>query len=149
MKCCSVDGCYNEVLAKGLCRKHYLRNYRYGDVHAVKKDYALKGKDHPGYKHGHWNHALYKTWSNMISRCNNPLDQAYYNYGGRGISVCERWLDINCFIADMGKKPNGASIDRINNDGNYEPSNCGWANAEIQNRNRRYAKLNMIRKIKH
>jgi hypothetical protein len=73
----------------------------------------------------------------MMARCYNPRDPAYRNYGGRGISVCERWHSFVNFFADMSERPSGKSLDRINNDGNYEPSNCGWATRTEQSRNRR------------
>lgn len=81
----------------------------------------------------------YNTWRNMIERCTNPSYKLYVNYGGRGISVCERWLDsFENFITDMGKKPTpDYSIERINNNGNYEPSNCKWESKVNQARNKR------------
>ena len=81
---------------------------------------------------------LYHTWAEMISRCYNENNLAYNNYGGRGIGVCDRWrLDPWAFFADMGQRPKGASIDRIDNDGNYEPSNCRWATPKQQSENQR------------
>jgi hypothetical protein len=80
----------------------------------------------------------FRIWSAMISRCNRTSDAAYENYGGRGISVCQRWRDsFENFLSDMGERPDDLSIDRINNDGNYEPGNCKWATREEQARNKR------------
>lgn len=73
----------------------------------------------------------------MRRRCLNPKHPKFHHYGGRGIRVCERWNTFANFLADMGEKPAGMSIDRINNDGDYEPSNCCWATQKEQMRNRR------------
>lgn len=75
----------------------------------------------------------------MIQRCHNPSNKAYADYGGRGITVCDRWRNsCQSFLDDMGPRPSAAhSVDRIDNDGNYEPKNCRWATATEQNRNNR------------
>lgn len=81
-------------------------------------------------------------WSSMKQRCLNKNNKSYSNYGGRGITICEEWKDsFATFLKDMGKKPfKDAQIDRINNDGNYEPSNCRWTTREINHMNRRCSK---------
>lgn len=91
-------------------------------------------------KHGLYNShkAEYRCWQNMIQRCHNPSNSAYHLYGARGIFVCDRWRDsVENFIADMGERPDGMSLDRINNNGSYSPHNCRWATTKMQNRNHR------------
>lgn len=79
---------------------------------------------------------VYRIWQAMLNRCRNANQPNYANYGGRGIKVCERWLSIENFISDMGRPDEDQSIDRIDNDGNYEPGNCRWASRKQQNRNK-------------
>jgi hypothetical protein len=87
--------------------------------------------------HGLSHTRSYQTWKAIKRRCFDPRHWAYLYYGGRGITVCERWLIFENFYADMGDPPPGTSLDRINNDGNYEMSNCRWATRAQQAANRR------------
>jgi len=88
--------------------------------------------------HGRSRTQIYRVWCAMWGRCSRPKDKRYKDYGGRGISVCERWrASFENFIADMGERPPGHSIERINNDGDYEPNNCRWIPASEQMKNSR------------
>jgi len=91
-------------------------------------------------KHGHAAAGIrpsitYESWNHMKQRCSNEKNSHFKNYGGRGISVCERWKSFELFLDDMGECPIGYSIERINVNGNYEPENCKWIPKNLQSRN--------------
>lgn len=87
------------------------------------------------WKHGMTYKPIYRLWVSMVDRCTRQNVPNYPLYGGRGIRVCERWMTFENFYADMGDRPEGMSLDRIDSDGNYEPSNCRWATAKQQANN--------------
>lgn len=88
-------------------------------------------------RHGMTGTPEYRAWSAMKKRCNNAEDKMYHRYGGRGISVCYKWLAFSSFFSDMGERPSSLhSLERKNSDGNYEPENCIWATRKEQSRNR-------------
>ncbi|MFI5064092.1 MAG: hypothetical protein ACHP9Z_08965 [Streptosporangiales bacterium] len=95
--------------------------------------------------HGLARHPLYDCWRNMLDRCESPADPGYANYGARGIQVCPEWHDVAAFAgwieANLGPRPQGMTLDRINNDGNYEPGNLRWATHSEQARNQRPRRL--------
>jgi len=134
MRTCSIEGCENKYLAKGFCVKHYQKFKKYGDPLISKYE-----------RHGMRATPEYRIWANIKIRCYDKNYCLFHRYGGRGITMCNRWLySFKNFYKDMGTKPFAkAQIDRIDNDGNYEPSNCHWVtNAEnCQNSSR--AKLTM------
>lgn len=120
----------------------------------VRRDTLKRGKSSICKKcsnttHGHRSRSrasgpsTYESWAKMRGRCLNPDCKVWCNYGGRGITICERWDSFENFLADMGERPQGKTIDRYpDNNGNYEPSNCRWATVQEQGQNTRTTKLN-------
>ncbi len=92
-------------------------------------------------RHGHnrsgQESRTHKSWVSMLTRCGNPNHKSFASYGGRGIQVCARWKRFENFLADMGERPDGKTLDRIDVNGNYEPANCRWATPSEQQKNKR------------
>lgn len=111
---------------------YYKNNLDHGRNHC-----GCEANTKPNLQHGMRNHELYGVWNSMINRCENTKNKDYPEYGGRGIRVCKRWHDVCAFIEDMHPRPKGASIDRIDVNGDYEPTNCRWADNKAQRWNQR------------
>lgn len=92
-------------------------------------------------KHAMYGTPAYKSWSSMLTRCANPRNHKYADYGARGIKVHEAWKNFEAFHRDMGDRPPGTTLGRLNNDGNYEPGNCKWEAATTQARNKRNTRI--------
>jgi len=130
---CRVTLCDSPIKTRSMCGKHYKRWMKHGDVNKGEKRV-----------NGSITHKAYGSWSAMKQRCLNPNSYKYPLYGARGIQICDRWTGddgFNNFLKDMGERPDGMSLDRIDNDGNYEPNNCRWATAKEQANNRRMRRL--------
>lgn len=102
--------------------------------------------------HHYTKHPLFSRYKSMISRCTKPTCRGYATYGGRGIKVCDRWMELmplgfENFIADMGNCPNGYSLERVDNSGDYSPDNCKWASNIAQSRNKRNNRVVVINKV--
>lgn len=129
---CTVEGCEKNIFCREVCQMHYARITRNNSYESKYNMDGLSG------------HHMYKAWYAMIDRCYNPNNINYHNYGGRGIKVCDRWRrSFKNFLEDVSDRPKkGYSIDRIDTNGNYEPSNCRWATQQVQVINRRMSNKN-------
>jgi hypothetical protein len=135
MSYCTIEDCDKPHLAKGLCMKHYGRLRKTGrtDKQKVSRTTNLRPQNSPEYI----------SWMMMKARCLNPNHKAYPDYGGRGITICQEWVDsFNQFYRDMGSRPTDTTLDRRDGNGNYEPSNCQWSTRDVQSWNRRKTKRN-------
>lgn len=121
---CRIISCLNYAKCTGFCIKHYRRYKKYGD--------PLAGPKFIEPSYGQGTTPLYKLWRGIITRCANPNSSSYKRYGGRGISIFEPWytsfLAFKSYIEHtLGERPTGGILDRINNNGNYEPGNIKWS----------------------
>lgn len=126
---CSIPNCKRPHFGRGWCNTHYCRWRKHGDPNYGHMIIGENRKDNP----------LYPTYKQMLQRCSNPNHKYYEYYGGRGITVCEEWKGPNGFtqfLADMGQRPEGYTLDRMDGDKGYSPDNCRWATRRVQQLNR-------------
>lgn len=129
---CQCD-CGSECLASG----QMLRRGMHKSCGCLKREMVTTRNT----KHGMSHTPTYWSWSNMMRRCTKPDEPRYPDWGGRGITVCDRWHDFAAFLEDMGEKPDGTMLERRDNDGPYDPGNCYWASPFVQSRNKRSTRL--------
>lgn len=144
MECRGKDACGNIIWqcrcdcgVEKVIRGYHLRNGHSRSCGCLQKEITRRRATH-GHCKNRTETAEYRAWCSMRDRCYRPTQSSFKNYGARGIKVCDRWSSYEHFFADMGSKPSPKySLDRINNDGDYEPSNCRWATRSVQSANQR------------
>lgn len=132
---CKIDNCSKPIRGRGWCIMHWQRWRSNGDPLVVKNVVSAPiflPDGTPAHKS-----KIYSIWRAMRARCENPADSQYSSYGGRSIKVCDRWSLFSNFLEDMGERPEGKTLDRVDNDKGYSPDNCRWATLNQQNQNRR------------
>lgn len=133
---CRCDCGTQKVVGHGALRRGQTQSCGCLRKEIAKQQMTTHGQGRAGNRSATW-----YSWIGMNSRCHNPNSTGFKNYGGRGITVCERWRKFENFIADMGERPKGTTLDRINNNGDYEPKNCRWTSMCLQRRNKRNVQL--------
>lgn len=144
-KKCSVEGCERAASCRGWCDMHYRRWRKFGDVNNAGNRYKFTAEDRAKNievrsTYRKKDPSLYSLYCGMVARCTKPTNKDYARYGAKGITVCDRWLGhdgYGNFCADMGDRPKGYSIDRIDGDKGYCPENCRWASPKQQVLNRK------------
>lgn len=141
---CCIKGCDKPIRSLGFCTHHYSHWRRYG--HPLARE--IKGFVHNDAK-AKSETKEYRAWQSMRKRCGNPQNAQWHDYGGRGIKVCDRWQNsFLAFLDDMGRCPEGKSLDRKDNEKGYEPSNCRWASIRVQASNKRSTILSIPEVLK-